>query len=528
MEVDFMTVVANDFFQEPLDFKKFDLFKTESDNTYITFMGVTYPLKGSKFSRLLNQLYFELTEFFPEKGLVKGIIDNLDMYATLFCDCKEIFYRFARLGDTVYIDSGNEQFDVIEISGDSIKIVTNPPAKFIRSTIERKIGAPDLNAVAKDLNLLKKYVPFKSEQDFVLFVSWLLSCMNTNGGYPPLFLIGEQGSAKSTTTAFIKDLLDNSAVPLRNLSKSMRDLMIAASNDYILCYDNISEITDKQSDSLCKLATGAGFTTRKLYTSTEETQLTCKRPTVINTISFIPTRQDLLDRSVIVFVNHIKPEERKTVKELWESWHQDRPLIFGALCHAVSAALRNYDKVNEENLPRMADFAKWVTAAEEQLPWEKGLFLETLENSRIMTVEDTIEAEPVAMTILNLMADKGQWIGNASELLDALDNCIDQARNRYPGWPKIPNQLTRKIGRVSAFLREKGILVEKRHSGERFIEIMNLNHVAKEDDIRKIMGEVRSAFSEAPLSPELPEISENNDHEDAALVMEGSGRVSDF
>ena len=521
-----MTVVANDFFQEPLDFKKFDLFKTESDNTYITFMGVTYPLKGSKFSRLLNQLYFELTEFFPGKGLVKGIIDNLDMYATLFCDCKEIFYRFARLGDTVYIDSGNPQFDIFEINGETVRVISDPPVKFVRSKIERPIGLPELNAVATDLNLLRKYVPFKSDGDFILLVSWLLACMNTDGGYPPLFLIGEQGSAKSTTTAFIKDLLDNSTVPLRNLSKSMRDLMIAASNDFILCYDNISAITDNQSDNLCKLATGAGFTTRKLYTTIEEVQLTCKRPTVINTISFIPTRQDLLDRSVMVFVNHIKPEERKTMKELWDSWQQDRPLIFGALCRAVSAALKNYDQVDEESLPRMADFAKWVIAAEDALPWKKGLFAEILENTRITMVEDTIEAEPVAMSILNLMADKDSWCGNASELLDALNNCNAQGNHKYPEWPKIPNQLTRKIGRVSAFLREKGVLIEKRHSGQRFIEIVNLNNTVKaepenpvqNEDLVQRMRTVRATMTPMPQIPERT--SEEPIHEAEALASE--------
>ena len=64
--------------------------------------------------------------------------------------------------------------------------------------------------------------------------------------------------------------INPSTVPLRKLSKSMQDLMNADSNDFILCYDNISKITDTQSDNLSKLATGATFTTRKLYTITDE------------------------------------------------------------------------------------------------------------------------------------------------------------------------------------------------------------------------------------------------------------------
>ncbi len=514
-----MTEVGKEFFEQPLRFDTFDTFRTEDDKSYITFNGVTYPIRGSKFQRLLNELHFYLKEFFPCKCVVMDIINGLDMFTKLFAPVKPVYYRFAKLENVVYIDLGNSKFEVIEITGDAYQVITNPPVKFVRSKIQKAIGAPDTKAVAKDLRLMKKYVPFKTEEDFILFVSWLLSCMNTEGGYPPFFLIGEQGSAKSTTTEIIKNLLDDSTVPLRNLSKSMKNLMIAASNDFILCYDNISKITDKQSDNLCKLATGAGFTTRTLYTTTEETQLTCKRPVIINTISFIPTRQDLLDRSVMVRLNFIKPEERKTVKELKESWKKDRPIIFGALCNAVSAALKNYDQVDEEKLPRMADFAKWIIAAEEQLPWDKGLFLETLQNSRLNMVDDTIDAEPVAMAILKLMTDSDSWRGTASELLDKLEDCINQKKNKYPNWPKMPNQLSRKLGRVSAFLREKGVQVEIGRSGQRFIDITrvvdtNDDAPVEEDTPMEKTNQVTEGFANAAPN-QLPEKASVTPEEDA-------------
>jgi hypothetical protein len=298
--------------------------------------------------------------------------------------------------------------------------------------------------------------------------------MDTDGGYPPLFLVGEQGSAKSTTTAFIKDLLDACSVPLRNLSKSMRELMIAASNDFILCYDNISNLTNNQSDNLCKLATGAGFTTRKLYTTMEEIQCSYKRPMLINTIGYVPTRQDLLDRSIIVHLDFIKAKDRKTTQELMASWKEDRPLIFGAICNATSAALRNYDSVKAENLPRMADFAKWVVAAEEQLPWAKGGFMKAFQSSRSILVDDAIDADPVAIAVLKLMVVRQEWQGTATELLDLLSDIAGQLKTGYTGWPKIPNQLSQQLNRTSAFLREKGILFERGHSGNRSITLSKI------------------------------------------------------
>lgn len=517
-----MTETGIEFYQEPLKFDTFDTFKTEDDKTYIVFKGVNYLIGGSKFQSLLNELHFYLYEFFPCKGKVKEIVDGLDMFTKLFTPIKPVYYRFAKLKNSLFIDLGNPEYEAVEITPEGFKVIKNPEAKFIRSKIQRPIGAPDTKGQPNDLFRLKKYIPFKSDDDFTLFVSWLLACTNTDGGYPPLFLVGEQGSAKSTVTGFIKNLLDASTVPLRNLSKTMKNLMIAASNDYILCYDNISKITDKQSDNLCKLATGAGFTTRKLYTTTEEVQMSCKRPTIINTISFIPTRQDLLDRSVIVTLNFIKPEERKTIKELNESWEQDRPLIFGALCNAVSAALRNYDAVNEENLPRMADFAKWIMAAEEQLPWDKGFFMEALNNSHSNMVDETIDAEPVAIAILRLMAEKKVWKGTASDLLEKLDDCIKQSCNKFPNWPKLPNQLSRKLGRVSAFLREKGIQVEKGHSGSRFIELLNQNEIEEKKPTQGVEF-VRKSFSAAASHqlPETKEVPEKEKADNAGAIASG-------
>lgn len=79
-----MTETGIEFFQQPLKFATFDTFKTEDDKTCIVFRGVTYPIRGSKFQRLLNELSFYLYEFFPSKGDVNEIIDGLDMFTKLF------------------------------------------------------------------------------------------------------------------------------------------------------------------------------------------------------------------------------------------------------------------------------------------------------------------------------------------------------------------------------------------------------------------------------------------------------------
>jgi hypothetical protein len=174
----------------------------------------------------------------------------------------------------------------------------------------------------------------------------------------------------------------------------------------------------------------------------------------------------------------------------------------------------------------MADFAKWVIAAEENLPWEKGLFMETMQDLRSKIVDDALEADPVAMAVLRLMEHRDRWIGSATELLDVLETYIDQDRRKYPGFPKIHNQLSHQLSRVSAFLREQGVQVEKGHSGKRFIEITNVplqaasqaRKQAKEDADKAGIDKVTEGFKSVTQAQEAIKEIENQAPENEAPV----------
>ena len=98
----------------------------------------------------------------------------------------------------------------------------------------------------------------------MLVVAWLVAALRNSGPYPVLALSGEQGSAKSTLTAILRELLDPNTAPLRALPREDRDLFIAATNGHVLAFDNVSGLPAWLSDTLCRLATGGGFAVRQL------------------------------------------------------------------------------------------------------------------------------------------------------------------------------------------------------------------------------------------------------------------------
>lgn len=166
-----MTTQDNDFFKEAFRPPELDIFKSPTGDSFITIEGITCPVLGTEFINLLHRRHFEAFGFFPVKAKVNSVIKEIDMFTQLYGDIKPIFYRFAKQDGVVYVDLGTPDFKVIEISSDNVRVITDPPVKFVRSKIQKPIHIPNPKAVAKDLRRLRKYIPFKTDQDFILLVA---------------------------------------------------------------------------------------------------------------------------------------------------------------------------------------------------------------------------------------------------------------------------------------------------------------------------------------------------------------------
>ena len=103
-----------------------------------------------------------------------------------------------------------------------------------------------------------------------------------------------------------------------------------------------------------------------------------QRPVCLNGIDEIGTRGDLRDRAIILHLPIIEDNKRRDEKTFWKNFEEAKPGILGSLLTAVSSAIRNLPDIKLEQLPRMADFARWVVAAEPALAWEPGSIPESL------------------------------------------------------------------------------------------------------------------------------------------------------
>jgi hypothetical protein len=142
----------------------------------------------------------------------------------------------------------------------------------------------------------------------------------------------------------------------------------------------------------------------------------------------------------------IAERHRRPEHAFWRDFELARPHILGALLDAAAHGLHMLPQVRLQRLPRMADFALWATACESAFR-PAGTFETAYSNNRRDAIENILDADSVAARVREIMADRAQWTGSASDLLLAGTNVAGKIGNRS-GWPKNPRALAGRQGRL--------------------------------------------------------------------------------
>lgn len=412
-----------------------------------------WPLLSGRLKQWVSRIIFEVEEKVVGGQAYRDAVGVLAGIANQDRPQEKIHIRIGHSQEKIYLDLCNTAWEVVEISRDGWGVLNQSPVNFVRSP-----GALPLPKPTKGGNLLelRKFLNLDDEP-FILAISWLLGTFHPSGPYPILVLTGEQGTTKSTAAQLLKGLVDPHQLALRTVPREERDLSIAASNAHILIFDNLSSISSWLSDGLCRVATGGGLAVRKLYSGDEEDIFQYCRPLILAGIGGFIYRHDLTDRCIFTELSPIPEAERTPLSLLMAHFEAAKPEILGGLLDAVCMALQNQHTVTYETLPRMADFALWVQAAEPALPWSKDDFIQVYTENRQGIVEQTLEGDLVGSAIRKFMEPRNGWEGTASDLLGVLEGLQSDKITTTKEWPKSGRVLSSRLKRSATFLRTIGI-----------------------------------------------------------------------
>lgn len=449
--------------------------------------NVAHPVGGAR------GLEPELAErYFQETGKVAAGAALTDALRTLDglgrrSEPELVFLRVGTDGDEVVIDLGDTSGRCIVVGPTGWRVHSTSPVLFRRSDLTGVLPEPQRGG---SVELLRQHLNVATE-DWPLLLGWFVAALLPAMPHPILFLRGEQGTGKTSAARCLVALVDASPSPVQPAPRDLDRWALLASNAWIIALDNLTSIAADMSDALCRAVTGDGLIRRELYTNDGLVVSTFRRPIILTAIAPGAIKGDLAERCIDVELERIDPGRRTTQQELDAAFAKDRPFILGALLDLTAKVLAALPTVRLASTPRMADFAR-LLAAFDAVTGSRSLDRYT--GQEVGRNAQAVDDDPVGAMLRDLVHERDELIGAATEILKVLNERLGQTRPPR-GWPENPVQLGRRLPNLAPALRSVGVEVTQTRSEHRIWTLRLCEKVAEHPSIpsnpSKSTGELR-------------------------------------
>jgi hypothetical protein len=393
----------------------------------------------------------------PGAQAVRDAMANLDGYAQRQGEGFKVFTRVGGNSNEIWLDLGTREWNAVRVTAEGWRIVPHAEVAFVRSATMLSLPIPVKGGSTHDLRSVLNVKPW----EFVLVAGWLLQTWNPVGDYPFLNLYGQSEWGKSFTCNALLRTVDPRTTELRK-PKKPDDMLIAARNNWIVGFDNLSWMTRDFSDTLCMIATGISVSGRKLYTDDEEHTYTVRQPVIFNGIPDVIEQSDLVSRTIKLEVPPLG--QRRTKTDLEREFERIWPGVLGALLDGAVGGLAGQAAIKVDDPARLMDFEQFAEAGCRAMGFEEGEFVEAYRANRHGSMEVSAEASAVGRAVMAFMKKhpegfQGQMATLYSKLLPYSYMSGGQQRK---DWPKDPTRLSNELNRVIRPLASVGITCVKR------------------------------------------------------------------
>lgn len=434
--------------------ERFALMHDKNGDTYAQDHGTGEVARtaGRQFKDRVTAAFFQQHGLAVREQAWREALTTVQALARYEGELQAVHIRVAGSDGCYWVDlcqPGNSR--AVEIDAQGWRIVQRAPVVFVRSESMQPMPDPvhggSIDALWSIANVPEAMRP--------LVLAWLLDCLRPDTPFPGLELVGEQGCGKSTTAEALRRLIDPSGCNLRSAPKSIEDVFVAAGQNHVVAYENISHLTAPMQDALAILSTGGGFAKRQLFTDADEHVINVRRPWLVNGISICVTQQDLVDRVISVECPVI--EVRQSSSQQWQAFEAQLPQLLGALYSLAAAALHELPRVHlaKTDRPRLVEYVTLGMAMHQANEEDANEFLAQFKKTRIEAVARTLDASPVACAVTEFLECNPQGIDAPVKVI--LKRLEDFKPMGADAWPRSPKGLGDALRRAAPALRQLGI-----------------------------------------------------------------------
>jgi hypothetical protein len=459
------------------------LFHDERQEPYIQIRKgealVILRLRGKEARTWLSGLLWRDREKAPNSEALSSALNVLTAMAN---DGKEyrLYNRVAPGEDgSIWIDLCDDFWRAIHVTRAGWTVVDHPPILFRRYSHQQPIPVPVRGG---SLLPLLDFANISHLGDQLLYVVTAITYLVPDIPHTIMILFGPQGSGKTWALLVIRDLVDPSQLGLLSLPTRYQEVVQNMDHNWCSFYDNVGRLPDWQSNVFCRAVTGTGVSKRQLYSDDDDVIYEFHRCIGLTDINIAAERGDLLQRSVLLGLDAIPEDRRKTERELRDHLDQQRPEILGAMLDVLVRAMNLYPTIKPAKLQRMADYTMWGLAITEALGIDPQHFIDAYQENIDAQDLEAVRASPIsdALVLLMLKQPEGNWSGTVSQLYSALEDAAKELKisTSQKAWPKKPHALSRVLNDLTPSLPAVGLKVERGRAGnDRIIYINTVQSV---------------------------------------------------
>lgn len=333
-----------------------------------------------------------------------------------------------------------------------------------------------------DGNALPQFFALHSINDVLdqaLIVGTVIAQFYEDIVVPYLWVLGSQGSGKTTLIRCIRDIIDPAGKTI-HMPRKIDHLAQVLTHNFFPALDNLGKISFEYSNFLCNACTGTNYPTRTLYTNAGDYIFEVKTSGLFASIKTFDIEPDLLSR--IFFIR------RKDIVNSYDSGTEIDKLSFEIQPQVLFEILHIYRQTLQY------DFREYINRGERNADFSGVLKLacktyfndETLADEIILRNKEYKGIEqkygnPVVAVIVEFMKNKPSWRGSISELMASLA----EKGLGTPDVPPTPNSFSRAIKDNLNDLARYGITINKlkKVATNQPYEFVNTNLLSEHDDI---------------------------------------------
>ena len=334
---------------------------------------------------------------------------------------------------------------------------------------------PKLNVKPEILpKILKRHFHLKSEEDILLMALYIVSAFVGNKiPLPILLLSGSKGAGKSSVARMIADIIDPHSASLFALPKNGGDLALRFYNSYLLILDNITYLKDEYSRLIAMSVTGGSYPKRMLFENTREVLLDLRCLLIMTGIEIVAKEPDVLDRSILIELERIKPDEIRTEACIKDKFEADLPEILGACFKLLARAEADTSPV-EVPKTRMADAFELMVKIGRAMGYQDEYISAILwKNQRRVNLQ-VVFNDVLGECVIAFMEENGSYQASVTEFMHEIEKVAKKLHIKQNALPPTSNTFSKRLNKMQSNLEiEYGILYEIKNIGKYYRNLLS-------------------------------------------------------